>query len=93
MPGMPPNPLPSAGMMDASPGDLSAASSTPESMLLRFLDANFAILQQFRLNMAAFNVQENTLLLVQFRDNIQVVMGMMETMGGVMAQLPPLPVK
>ena len=57
------------------------------------LDANLSILNQFRTNMASFKVHENTQLLVQFRDNILQILHAMDSMGGVMAQLPPLPVK
>jgi hypothetical protein len=38
-------------------------------------------------------VHENTQLLVQFRDNILAIINHMEGMGGVMAQMPQLPVK
>ena len=48
---------------------------------------------QFRGNMAEFKVPENTQLLVQFRDNILAIINAMEAMGGVMAQMPQLPVR
>jgi len=50
-------------------------------------------LLQFRSNMADFKVHENTQLLVQFRDNILAIINAMEAMGGVMAQMPQLPVR
>ena len=43
--------------------------------------------------MADFKVPENTQLLVQFRDNILAIINAMEAMGGVMAQMPQLPVR
>ena len=43
--------------------------------------------------MAEFKVPENTQLLVQFRDNILAIINAMEAMGGVMAQMPQLPVR
>jgi hypothetical protein len=57
------------------------------------LDSNLSILNHFRANMSAFKVHENTQLLVQFRDNILAIINAMEAMGGVMAQMPPLPVR
>lgn len=48
---------------------------------------------QFRSNMADFRVHENTALLVAFRDNILAIINQMEGMGGVMAQMPQLPVR
>lgn len=48
---------------------------------------------QFRSNMADFRVHENTALLVAFRDNILAIINQMESMGGVMAQMPQLPVR
>ena len=40
-----------------------------------------------------FQVHENTQLLVQFRDNILAIINHMEAMGGVMGQMPQLPVR
>ncbi|RMZ57422.1 hypothetical protein APUTEX25_004256 [Auxenochlorella protothecoides] len=57
------------------------------------LEANLALLQQFKGNMTHFRVHDNTRLLVQFRDNILAVIKQMESMDGVMAQMPQLPVR
>jgi hypothetical protein len=43
--------------------------------------------------MAEFKVPENTELLVAFRDNVLAIINAMEAMGGVMAQMPQLPVR
>ena len=67
-------------------------SPTVDGPIAYLLDANMSILNQFRTNMASFKVHENTQLLVQFRDNILQVLHAMDSMGGVMASLPPLPV-
>jgi hypothetical protein len=67
-------------------------SQTVEGPIAYLLDANLSILNQFRTNMASFKVHENTQLLVQFRDNIMQILHAMDSMGGVMASLPPLPV-
>ena len=38
-------------------------------------------------------VAENTALLKEFRDNIISILGRMDAMGGVMRQMPVLPVR
>ncbi len=43
--------------------------------------------------MAEFKVPENTQLLIQMRDNLLNILRCMDTMTGVMAQMPPLPVR
>lgn len=68
-------------------------NQTVDGPIAYLLDANLSILNQFRTNMASFKVHENTQLLVQYRDNILQILHAMDSMGGVMAQLPPLPVK
>ncbi|KAK9909270.1 hypothetical protein WJX75_009873 [Coccomyxa subellipsoidea] len=61
--------------------------------LAQLLEQNYAILNQFKQNMAAYKVNENTELLVRFRDNILTVLNHMNSMQGVMQQMPPLPVR
>lgn len=68
-------------------------NQTVDGPIAYLLDANLSILNQFRTNMASFKVHENTQLLVQYRDNILQILHAMDSMGGVMSQLPPLPVK
>ena len=41
----------------------------------------------------ALQVAENTALLKEFRDNIISILGRMDAMGGVMRQMPVLPVR
>eukprot|EP00891_Asterochloris_glomerata_P000807 jgi/Astpho2/807/e_gw1.00016.308.1_t len=43
--------------------------------------------------MAAYKVNENTELLVRFQDNILSILNQMNSMDGVMSQMPPLPVR
>jgi hypothetical protein len=84
---------PNLGIVTPPPMPLHAdGSQTVEGPIAYLLDANLSILNQFRTNMASFKVHENTQLLVQFRDNIMQILQAMDTMGGVMATLPPLPV-
>ncbi len=77
----------------ATPPVTEAGPPTVEGPIAQLLDANHAILNQFKANMASFKVHENTQLLVQFRDNILQIINYMETMGGVMSQMPQLPVR
>lgn len=84
--GLPYNPSAAGGHSDGPP-------TVVEGPISHLLDANLAILNHFRSNMAAFKVHENTQLLVQFRENILQIIHAMETLGGVMSQMPPLPVK
>jgi Protein of unknown function (DUF3755) len=71
----------------------SEGHNTIEGPISYLLDANLAILNHFRSNMTAFKVHENTQLLVQFRDNILQIIQAMEAMGGVMAEMPELPIR
>ncbi|KAL4853147.1 hypothetical protein ACK3TF_005841 [Chlorella vulgaris] len=87
MPGM--GPLPAAA---AAPSD-APANSLVGGPIGDLLEANFVILNEFRANMAEFKVPENTELLVAFRDNVLAIINAMEAMGGVMAQMPQLPVR
>lgn len=48
--------------------------------LAQLLEQNYAILNQFKQNMAAYKVNENTELLVRFRDNILTVLNHMNSM-------------
>ncbi|KAK9839550.1 hypothetical protein WJX84_001507 [Apatococcus fuscideae] len=59
----------------------------------QLLDQNLAYLNQFRTNMQCFKVNENTDLLVRFRDNILGILQQMNGMQGVMSQMPALPVR
>lgn len=106
-PGMPPiAPKPLISMVPSLPGSIpppfiapptatvpSEGSLTIDGPIPHLLEANIAILSHFRSNMAAFKVHENTQLLVQFRDNILQILHAMEAMGGVMAEMPQLPVR
>lgn len=57
------------------------------------LDSNYAILNQLKINMQHCRVHENTELLMRYRDNILSILNHMNNMGGVMGQMPPLPVR
>ena len=48
--------------------------------LSQLLEQNYAILNQFKQNMEVYNVDENTKLLVRFRDNILTVLNQMNAM-------------
>lgn len=85
------------GRQQTQPKTVQATSNegppTIEGPIAHLLDSNLAILNQFRANMAAFKVQDNTRLLVQFRENIINILNLMESMGGVMSHMPQLPVR
>lgn len=57
------------------------------------LDSNYAVLNQLKINMQQCRVHENTELLMRYRDNILSILNHMNNMGGVMGQMPPLPVR
>jgi len=57
------------------------------------LEQNAQVIVQIRSNLAAMKMQENTELLVRFRDNIFAILNGMTNMPGIMSQMPPLPVK
>ncbi|KAJ7563792.1 hypothetical protein O6H91_03G126100 [Diphasiastrum complanatum] len=55
-------------------------------------EQNVQIISQIRANLAACKPQENTDLLVRFRDNIFTILNGMTNVPGIMSQMPPLPV-
>ncbi|BBN10922.1 hypothetical protein MPTK1_5g07580 [Marchantia polymorpha subsp. ruderalis] len=59
----------------------------------QLLEQNSHVILQIRSNLAAMKLQENTELLVRFRDNICAILNGMTNMPGIMSQMPPLPVK
>ncbi len=62
-------------------------------LVAQLLEQNLHILYQYKQNMHQFKVQEITELLVRFRDNILAVLNQMNSMDGVMSQMPQLPVR
>jgi len=59
----------------------------------KLLEQNSKVIVQIKANLSACQVQENTDLLVQLRDNITAILNGMMSMPGIMSQMPPLPVK
>lgn len=59
----------------------------------QLLEQNVQFIAQIRSNLASMKMQENTDLLVRFRDNIFAILNGMTNMPGIMSQMPPLPVK
>ncbi|GAB4823403.1 hypothetical protein N2152v2_010449 [Parachlorella kessleri] len=80
---------PAAGTAAASPSE----SLIVDGPIAQLLETNYGILNTFRANMSGFKVAENTQLLMEFRDNILSIISHMENMGGVMDQMPQLPVR
>ncbi|GIL43117.1 hypothetical protein Vafri_899 [Volvox africanus] len=61
--------------------------------LTQLMEQNYSILTQFKSNMAAFKVMENTELLVRYRDNLIAIQQQLSSVGGTMGQMPPIPVQ
>lgn len=59
----------------------------------QLLEQNYMILSQYKQNMQQYKVNENTSLLVQFRDNIHTILNQMSCMTGLMQCMPDLPVR
>jgi hypothetical protein len=74
---------------NCEPAGIGAAIGGPTGHLL---EHNTQVIAQIRANLAACKLQENTELLVQFRDNIFAILNGMTIMPGIMSQMPPLPV-
>lgn len=68
------------------------AASIPTA-LTQLMEHNYHILSQFKSNMAQFKVVENTDLLTRYRDNLVAMQQQLSSIGGIMAQMPPLPVQ
>lgn len=56
------------------------------------LESNMSLINQVRQNLAACKVNENVELLAHFRDNLLAIMNRMNSMPGLMSQMPQLPV-
>lgn len=61
--------------------------------MTQLLEQNYLILSQYKQNMQQYKVNENTGLLVQFRDNILTILNQMSCMTGLMQHMPDLPVR
>ncbi len=77
----------------ASAEDASSHGSGVPVALTQLMESNYSILAQFKANMAAFKVMENTELLMRYRDNLVAIQQQLSTIGGIMGQMPPLPVQ
>ena len=61
--------------------------------MAHLLEQNYLILNQYKQNMQQYKVHENTDLLVRFRNNILTILNQMNSMSGLMQDMPPLPVR
>ena len=61
--------------------------------MTQLLEQNYLILSQYKQNMQQYKVNENTGLLVQFKDNILTILNQMSCMTGLMQHMPDLPVR
>ncbi|MCO5604179.1 hypothetical protein L7F22_058340 [Adiantum nelumboides] len=58
----------------------------------QLLEQNTHIISQIKANLTACKLQENTELLVRFRDNIMAISNSIKDMPGITNPMPPLPV-
>ena len=76
------------GPEDLGEGGLRISGSTVE-----LLDANVGLAHTIKGRLEASDVRDSTQLLCKFRDNILAILHRMTTQPGIMAQMPPLPVR
>mmetsp|Transcript_21926 Transcript_21926/g.47860 ORF Transcript_21926/g.47860 Transcript_21926/m.47860 type:complete len:520 (-) Transcript_21926:1857-3416(-) len=86
----------SMGMPGMAPPGPPAPPLNDEAALVavqNLMEQNYAILNTFKANMQQCKVVENTDLLVRYRDNMMACLSHMSGMGGIMSQMPQLPVQ
>lgn len=84
--GPPPNP--GFGVI---PNSISEANRNLGAVVAKLLEQNYMILNEIKQNMSMLKVQENAQLLGRFRDNLVCMMEHMQSMKGVIGQIPNLP--
>ncbi|MEW5303411.1 MAG: hypothetical protein WDW36_006107 [Sanguina aurantia] len=70
----------------------SEAADAATAAITTALDGNYVLLQSIKENMIAFNVSDNTDLLVRFRDNLLIAQLHLNSATGVLGSMPQLPV-
>ncbi|GMH39043.1 hypothetical protein BSKO_06941 [Bryopsis sp. KO-2023] len=75
------------------PASISEANRTLGGSIARLLEQNYVFLNEIKQNMTLLKVQENSVLLSRFRDNIVSILEQMKSMKGVMGQMPSLPAR
>lgn len=83
---MPPNPV-----FGVTPSSISEANRNLGAIVAKLLEQNYMILNEIKQNMSLMKVQENAQLLSRFRDNLVCMMEHMQSMKGVIGQIPNLP--
>ena len=76
-----------------APEDLGAGGVRISGSTLELLDANVGLAHTIKSRLEASDVRESTAMLCTFRDNILAILHRMTTQPGIMAQMPPLPVR
>jgi len=77
-----------------APDDLAGPlGRRPAGSTLELLDANVGLAHVIKSKLESSQVMESTHLLCTFRDNILAILHRMSTQTGIMAQMPPLPVR
>jgi len=76
-----------------APEDLGTGGVRISGSTLELLDANVGLAHTIKSRLEASDVRESTAMLCTFRDNILAILHRMTTQPGIMAQMPPLPVR
>jgi hypothetical protein len=89
-----------AGSVLGSVGTVGGASSVSESErsdlergVQRCMQDNIRIIARIRDNLVNGRLEDNFDLMVQFRSNVSAILTRMSQMGGVMSQMPAIPVR
>ena len=75
------------------PDDLGGGGVRITGGTLELLDANVGLAHTIASRLEASDVRDSTRLLCTLRDNILAILHRMTTQSGIMAQMPPLPVR
>jgi hypothetical protein len=75
------------------PDDLGSGGVRITGSTVELLDANVGLAHTIASRLEASDVRDSTHLLCTLRDNILAILHRMTTQSGIMAQMPPLPVR
>eukprot|EP00762_Andalucia_godoyi_P007795 ANDGO_01751.mRNA.1 hypothetical protein len=86
-----------AAIMASAGNDTSSAANTKreelERSIQRCMQENIRIIASIRDNLCNSRLEDNFELMVQFRSNVSAILTRMSQMGGVMSQMPAIPVR
>jgi len=70
-----------------------AFTSEHETRTNALIEDNLQLINQMRENLIAGKIQFNLELMQKFHSNIQLILKVLKSVGGLVSQMPPLPVK